>query len=96
MPPVCSIYVIAIMHSNHVMHRVFKLWLCWLLLLLFMALNSCPQAQKALRLHDERVAMAKTLAENDANIQAKKQAVKQQVGPSILHDFVAQLLSGHL
>ena len=82
------------MYSKHVTHTVFEPWSCWLLLLLlllFMALNSCPQAQKAQRLHDEKVAMAKTLAENDANIKAKKQAAKQQVGPSILHDLVAQL-----
>lgn len=46
-----------------------------------MALNCCPQAQRAVRLHDEKVAMAKTLAANDANIRAKKQAAKQQVGP---------------
>ena len=35
--------------------------------------------------------MAKTLAENDANIKAKKQAAKQQVGPSFLWGLVAQL-----
>lgn len=55
--------------------------LCWLLLLLLFTAPYCyPQAQKAQRLHEERAAMAKTLAENDANIKAKKQAAKQQVG----------------
>lgn len=39
------------------------------------------QAKKAQQLHDERVAMAKTLAENDENIKAKKRAAKQQVSP---------------
>ena len=37
------------------------------------------QAKKAKQLHDDKVAMAKTLAENDANIKAKKKAAKQQV-----------------
>lgn len=44
------------------------------------------QAQKAQRLHDERIAMAKTLAENDANIKAKKKAAKQQV--SAVHQWL--------
>ena len=55
-----------------------------------MALDCRPQAQKAVRLHDEKVAMAKTLAANDANIRAKKQAAKQQVGPSLLRGLLKQ------
>ena len=39
----------------------------------------CAQAKKAQQLHDDRIVMAKTLAENDANIKAKKKAAKQQV-----------------
>ena len=31
------------------------------------------------QLHDDKIAMAKTLADNDANIKAKKKAAKQQV-----------------
>lgn len=46
---------------------------CW------STLTACLQAQKAQQLHDDKLAMAKTLAENDANIKAKKQAAKQQV-----------------
>lgn len=52
---------------------------CWL------TLTSCLQAQKAQQLRDDKVAMAKTLAENDANIKAKKQAAKQQVMALMLH-----------
>jgi len=37
------------------------------------------QAKKAQQLHDDKIAMARTLAENDANIKAKKKAAKQQV-----------------
>ena len=37
------------------------------------------QAKKAQQLHDDKIAMAKTLAENDANIKAKKKAAKQLV-----------------
>lgn len=48
--------------------------------LLLVDFESCLQAQKAQQLHDDKVAMARTLAENDANIKAKKQAAKQQVG----------------
>lgn len=63
--------------------------LCWLLLLvLFTAPHCCLQAQKAQKLHEERAAMAKTLAENDANIKAKKQAAKQQVGSTALSGLV--------
>ena len=40
------------------------------------------QAKKALQLHDDKIAMSKTLAENDANIRAKKKAAKQQVCPT--------------
>lgn len=39
------------------------------------------KAKKAQQLHDDKIAMARTLAENDANIRAKKQAAKQQVRP---------------
>ena len=42
------------------------------------------QAQKAQRLHDDRMAMHKTLAENDENIKAKKRAAKQQVRLALL------------
>lgn len=45
-------------------------------------LFAAVQAKAAQRLHDERAAMTKTLAENDENIKAKKRAVKQQVSLS--------------
>lgn len=67
-----------------------SLALSWLLLLLlFMAPYYWPQAQKAQQLHEERAAMAKSLAENEANIKAKKQAAKQQVRSAALSGLAA-------
>jgi hypothetical protein len=37
------------------------------------------QTKKSQQLHDDKIAMAKTLAENDANIKAKKKAATQQM-----------------
>ncbi|DBB03301.1 TPA: hypothetical protein ACH3X3_010688 [Trebouxia sp. C0006] len=37
------------------------------------------QTKKSQQLHDDKIAMAKTLAESDANIKAKKKAAKQQM-----------------
>ena len=48
------------------------------------------QAKKAQQLHVDKLAMAKTLAENDANIRAKKRAAKQQVC-CIVHAFYPHL-----
>ena len=45
-------------------------------------LTSCllsAQAKKAQQLHDDKIVMAKTLAENDANSKAKKKAAQQQM-----------------
>ncbi|DBA69943.1 TPA: hypothetical protein ACH3X2_012436 [Trebouxia sp. C0005] len=51
-------------------------------------------AQKAKQLHDDKIAMAKTLAENDANIKAKKKAAKQQAldDDEMMRQYAALLL----
>ncbi|DBB03299.1 TPA: hypothetical protein ACH3X3_010687 [Trebouxia sp. C0006] len=51
-------------------------------------------AKKAQQLHDDRIVMAKTLAENDANIKAKKKAAKQQAldDDEMMRQYAALLL----
>ncbi|DBA90787.1 hypothetical protein WJX77_006942 [Trebouxia sp. C0004] len=51
-------------------------------------------AKTAQQLHDDKIAMAKTLADNDANIKAKKKAAKQQAldDDEMMRQYAALLL----